>query len=334
MASANPVIQVQGLVKQFGALTAVDDVSFEVQPGEVFGILGPNGAGKTTTLECIEGLTDPTAGRTLVLGMETHRETDLVKQRIGVQLQASAYFDYLTLRKILRLFGRFYSRRIPPDDLLAKVELMDKADSTVAKLSGGQKQRFTIAATLVNNPEVVFLDEPTTGLDPQARHNLWEFIRSIHDEGRTVVLTTHYMEEAGALCQRVAIMDRAKIVALDTPANLVRGLPVPYKLRVVLDGDGPVRAGLPGPGRRGGRGRRGRRRLHGAIVRRQPYGARSAGAGRPDRAAALPPGGAERELGGRVPYPHRPDAQRVAQSPSSKPRRRGRPCSEPLSSPT
>jgi ABC-2 type transport system ATP-binding protein len=242
MASANPAIQVQGLVKQFGALTAVDDVSFEVQPGEVFGILGPNGAGKTTTLECIEGLVDSTAGRTLVLGMETHRETDLVKQRIGVQLQASAYFDYLTLREILRLFGRFYDRRIPPDDLLAQVGLMEKADSTVAKLSGGQKQRFTIAATLVNDPEVVFLDEPTMGLDPQARHNLWEFIRSIHHEGRTVVLTTHYMEEAEALCQRVAIMDRGKIVALDTPANLVRGLPVPYKVKVVLDGDGPVPA--------------------------------------------------------------------------------------------
>ena len=242
MANETPVIQVQGLVKRFGALTAVDDVSFEVHRGEVFGILGPNGAGKTTTLECIEGLLSPTAGHTTVLGIDIHREPERVKQRIGVQLQASAYFDYLTLREILRLFGRFYRRRLPPDGLLEKVELLEKADTTVGKLSGGQKQRFTIAATLVNDPGLVFLDEPTTGLDPQARHNLWEFIQAIHAEGRTVVLTTHYMEEAEHLCQRVAIMDRAKIVALDTPANLVRKLPVPYRVKVALDDGGSVPA--------------------------------------------------------------------------------------------
>ena len=200
-------IQVEALVKRYGTLTAVDDVSFSVHEGEVFGILGPNGAGKTTTLEIIEGLQQPTAGRTLVMGMDSQREAAQVKERIGVQLQASAYFEYLTLTEILDLFGRFYPRRLPPGELLEKVDLTDKANTTVSKLSGGQKQRFTIAATLVNDPEVVFLDEPTTGLDPQARRNLWDFIQEIRGEGRTVVLTTHYMEEAQLLCQRVAIMD-------------------------------------------------------------------------------------------------------------------------------
>jgi ABC-2 type transport system ATP-binding protein len=156
-----------------------------------------------------------------------------VKERIGVQLQASAYFDYLTLTEILEIFGRFYRRRLPPRELLARVGLEDKASSTVSRLSGGQKQRFTLAATLVNDPEVVFLDEPTTGLDPQARRHLWETIQGMHREGRTVVLTTHYMEEAQVLCQRVAIMDLGRIVALDTPTNLVRRLPVPYRVRLV-----------------------------------------------------------------------------------------------------
>ncbi|MBI4312586.1 MAG: ABC transporter ATP-binding protein [Chloroflexi bacterium] len=232
----NEAIQVEGLVKKFGSFAAVDGISFEVHKGEIFGILGPNGAGKTTTLEIIEGLQQPTAGRTLVLGMDTLKEQEKIKERIGVQLQASAYFEYLTLTEILNLFGRFYPRRMAPSDLLAKVGLSDKANSTVGKLSGGQKQRFTIAAALVNDPEVVFLDEPTTGLDPQARRNLWEFIQTIHKEGRTIVLTTHYMEEAQLLCQRVAIMDRAKIIALDSPGNMVRGLPVPYEVKVIVDG--------------------------------------------------------------------------------------------------
>ncbi|MBI2170755.1 MAG: ABC transporter ATP-binding protein [Chloroflexi bacterium] len=233
-------IQVEGLVKKFGAFTAVDSVSFTVRQGEVFGILGPNGAGKTTAMEIIEGIQEPTAGRTLVLGTDTHREQEKVKERIGVQLQASAYFEYLTLTEILNLFGRFYPRHLPPMELLAKVGLMEKAKATVGKLSGGQKQRFTIAAALVNDPEVVFLDEPTTGLDPQARRNLWEFVQAIHKEGRTIVLTTHYMEEAQLLCQRVAIMDRAKIIALDTPNSLVRRLPVPYEVKVMAEGPLPT----------------------------------------------------------------------------------------------
>ncbi len=232
-------IEVENLVKRFGNFIAVNGVSFGVHQGEIFGILGPNGAGKTTTLEIIEGLQEPTAGRTLVMGLDTHKERERLKERIGVQLQASAYFEYLTLNEILDLFGRFYPKHLPPGDLLAKVGLTDKAKSTVGKLSGGQKQRFTIAAALVNDPEVVFLDEPTTGLDPQARRNLWDFIQSIHHEGRTIVLTTHYMEEAQLLCQRVAIMDRGKIIALDTPNNLVRALPVPYEVKATANGPLP-----------------------------------------------------------------------------------------------
>ena len=228
----NSVIQVDNLSKRYGDLQAVDDISFAVKRGEVFGILGPNGAGKTTTLECIEGLIEPTSGKTVVLGFDTQRETQQVKERIGVQLQASAYFDYLTLKEILDLFGMFYNRRVQPLELLEQVNLADRANTTVNKLSGGQQQRFTIAATLVNDPEVVFLDEPTTGLDPRARRGLWEFVQSINEAGRTVVLTTHYMEEAEYLCDRIAIMDNGKIVALDTPDNLVRSLPVPYQIKV------------------------------------------------------------------------------------------------------
>ena len=156
-----------------------------------------------------------------------------------MQLQASAYFEYLTLREILHLFGSFYPHRLQPQELLEKVDLADRANTTVGKLSGGQKQRFTIAATLVNDPELVFLDEPTTGLDPQARRNLWDVIQAIQEEGPTVVLTTHYMEEGEILCQRVAIMDHGKIVALDTPANLVRALPVPYEVKVMANGHLP-----------------------------------------------------------------------------------------------
>ena len=230
------VISVEGLSKRYGELRAVDGVSFGVKRGEIFGILGPNGAGKTTTLECIEGLVKPTAGKTAVLGIDTQSQPETVKERIGVQLQASAYFDNLTLKEILDLFGMFYRRRVEPIALLERVNLADRANTTVAKLSGGQKQRFTIAATLVNDPDVVFLDEPTTGLDPQARRSLWEFVQEMNADGRTVVLTTHYMEEAEFLCDRIAIMNGGKIVALDTPANLVRSLPVPYEIKIRIDG--------------------------------------------------------------------------------------------------
>ena len=235
MSEPDDVIRVESLTRKFGDLVAVDDISFSVRRGEVFGILGPNGAGKTTTLECIEGLQRPTAGEINVLGIDVLREPKRVKERIGVQLQASAYFDYLTLTEILRLFGLFYGRRAPAAELLARVGLEDKANTTVEKLSGGQKQRFAIAATLVNDPEIVFLDEPSAGLDPQARRNLWDFVQSINLRGHTVVLTTHSMEEAEFLCSRVAIMDRGRIVAMDTPRDLVRALPVPYEVRVETD---------------------------------------------------------------------------------------------------
>ena len=227
------MIQVTGLVKKFGSLTAVDDISFSVHRGEIFGMLGPNGAGKTTTLEIIEGLQRPTAGKTVVFGVDTFHNPTEVKERIGVQLQSSAYFEYLTLEEILSLFGSFYRRRISPRELLDAVGLLDKSRTTLKKLSGGQKHRFTVAATLVNDPELVILDEPTTGLDPQARRNLWELIRQIHAEGKTVVLTTHYMDEAQVLCDRVAIMDLGRIVALDTPLNLLDKLGSPYLLKLV-----------------------------------------------------------------------------------------------------
>jgi ABC-2 type transport system ATP-binding protein len=245
---SDAVIQVQGLVKRFGALTAVDGVSFAVERGEIFGILGPNGAGKTTMLECIEGLQKADAGNALVLGMNALEHPEKVKDRVGVQLQASAYFERLTLTEILKLFGKMYSRRVEPEKLLEKVELSDKANAVVKVLSGGQKQRFTLAASLVNDPEVVFLDEPTTGLDPQARRNVWELIERMHDEGRTIVLTTHYMEEAQHLCGRVAVMDAGAIVALDSPSELIKKLPIPFHIRLSTSVPVPMEelAGLPG----------------------------------------------------------------------------------------
>jgi len=227
-------IRVEGLVKRFGALNAVDEVSFTVEPGEVFGILGPNGAGKTTTLEIIEGLQKPTQGRVTVLGLDVLRHPAQVKARIGVQLQSSAYFEYLNLREILALLGTFYPKRLPPDDLLERVGLLDRATSRVSQLSGGQRQRFTVAASLINDPELVILDEPTSGLDPQSRRNLWALIRQVHQQGTTIVLTTHYMEEAQALCQRLAIMDRGRLVAIDTPQNLINQLQATYTVKLVV----------------------------------------------------------------------------------------------------
>ena len=232
---ANDLITVESLTKRYGGVLAVDGVSFTVREGEIFGILGPNGAGKTTTLECIEGVIAPTSGAITVLGMDAARDSDKIKRRVGVHLQASAYFDYLTLREILDLFARVYGCAPSADSLLESVGLRDRAGVSVAKLSGGQRQRFAIAAALVNDPEVLFLDEPTAGLDPQARRGLWDFVRSLRQRGRGVVMTTHYIEEAQALCDRVAIMDKGRIAALDTPANLIRALPSPHRVTVGLD---------------------------------------------------------------------------------------------------
>ena len=224
------VIEVKNLVKKFpssdkkGELKAVNNISFTVGQGEIFGLLGPNGAGKTTTLEIIEGLQEPSSGQTFIKGIDTHRELVKVKEFIGIQLQSSAYYEYLRLGEILALFGRIYQKSLEPDRLLNIVGLQDKKQSLIKHLSGGQQQRFSICASLVNDPEIVFLDEPTTGLDPQARRLMWEFIKKINKEGKTIVLTTHYMEEAQYLCRRVGIMDEGKIVAMDTPRNLINNL--------------------------------------------------------------------------------------------------------------
>ena len=228
-------IRVEGLVKRYGSFTAVDQVSFTVNRGEIFGILGPNGAGKTTTLEVIEGLLAPTEGEVTVLGLDVRKHRNEVKARIGVQLQSSAYFDYLSLKEILYLLGSFYPKRIQPQTLLEQVGLLDKSGSYVKHLSGGQVQRFTVAASLINDPELIILDEPTTGLDPQARRNIWGLIREIHQRGVTVVLTTHYMEEAEELCDRLAIMDGGALKAGDTPRNLVGRLQAAYTVKLAMD---------------------------------------------------------------------------------------------------
>ena len=230
-----PAVQVENLVKRFGSFTAVDGVSFAVERGEVFGILGPNGAGKTTTLEIIESLQKPTEGRVSVLGLEVQSNAAEVKARIGVQLQASAYYGYLNLKEILSLLGSFYPSKVTPESLLDQVGLADKIGSRIAELSGGQQQRFAVAASLVNNPEVVILDEPTTGLDPQARRNLWGLIREVNQRGVTVLLTTHYMDEAEMLCNRLAIMDHGQILALDTPRNLINQLEASYTVKLTME---------------------------------------------------------------------------------------------------
>lgn len=225
-----PAVAVRNLVKTYphpdgGTFNAVDGLSFEVGTGEVLGILGPNGAGKSTTLEIIEGLQAPTSGSTAVFGLDSQADNAAMKTRIGVQLQASSYFEYLTLEELLELFGSFYPKAVPAAELLDKVGLLGKRKALVGQLSGGQAQRFSIVAAMVNDPDIVFLDEPTTGLDPQARRNLWELIRSINEiDRKTVVLTTHYMEEAEELSHRVAIIDAGQIQALDTPVGLIGNL--------------------------------------------------------------------------------------------------------------
>ncbi len=223
-------VEVRNLVKVYprpggGVLRALDGISFEVAAGEFFGFLGPNGAGKTTALEIIEGIRKPTSGEVRVLGVDPRRELDKVKRIIGVQLQAASYFSLLTIEEILDLFGSFYPKRRSPAELLETVGLLDKQKAYVRQLSGGQQRRFSVAAALVNDPEVIFLDEPTTGLDPQMRHSLWELLQRLNqEEGRTIVLTTHYMEEAELLAKRVAIIDHGQIRAIDTPRALIAGL--------------------------------------------------------------------------------------------------------------
>jgi len=219
------LLEVKDLRKTYAdGFEAVKGVSFSVQKGEVFGILGPNGAGKTTTLEMIETLRPITGGSVMLDGLDVQRKPYEVKERIGIQLQSSAFFPNLKLVELLRLFNDLYAESTDPMELLREVDLVDKAGALAKELSGGQRQRFSIATTLVNKPVAVFLDEPTTGLDPQARRNLWDLVKQIQKKGTTVILTTHYMEEAQILCDRVAIMDEGKIIAIDTPEKLINQL--------------------------------------------------------------------------------------------------------------
>ena len=217
-------IVVRDLRRTYGDVRAVDGISFEVAEGEIFGLVGPNGAGKTTTIECLEGLRQPTSGHVRVLGMDPATERRVIAERIGVQLQDSALPPRLHVEEALALFGSLYQRCANVDDLLDRLSLTEKRTTPIAKLSGGQKQRVFIALALVNRPEMVFLDELTTGLDPQARHSMWDLVLQIRDRGCTVVLTTHFMEEAERLCDRVMIIDRGRIVALDTPEALIGSL--------------------------------------------------------------------------------------------------------------
>lgn len=229
------VIDVVDLTKSYDGRAVVDGVSFTVGRGEFFGLLGPNGAGKTTVLEIVEGLRRADGGSVSLLGRSPWpRDLELCR-RIGVQLQASSFFDRLTAREQLRTFAELYGEDVSvADRLLDDVGLTDQADTRTEDLSGGQKQRLSIACTLVNEPEVVFLDEPTAALDPQARRNLWDLLRSIREQGRTIVLTTHHMDEAETLCDRVAIIDRGRLLAIDTPMALVRALDAP--VRIAIDG--------------------------------------------------------------------------------------------------
>ena len=218
---ANTIISVKNLVKNYGNFQAVKGISFNVNEGEIFGLLGPNGAGKSTTLEIIETLREKTSGEVFVNGVDLDKQPDEIKKMIGVQLQTSGYYPNLKLVELITMFNGLYNRNADPIALLEMVNLKDKAKSKVKELSGGQRQRFSVATTLINDPKIVFLDEPTTGLDPQARRNLWDLIRNIRDKGTTVIMTTHYMDEAEVLCDRVAIIDAGKIISEGTPDKLI-----------------------------------------------------------------------------------------------------------------
>ncbi len=215
------IITVDNLRKSYGEFEAVKGISFQVKQGEIFGLLGPNGAGKSTTLEIMETLRSKTSGQVSIGGFDLDKNPDEIKKIIGVQLQTSGFYPALKLFELIELFAGLYNKKIDPMALLKKVNLEDKAKSIYKSLSGGQKQRFSIATTLINDPQIVFLDEPTTGLDPQARRNLWDLILDIRSQGTTVIITTHYMDEAEVLCDRVAIMDAGLIVSLDQPGKLI-----------------------------------------------------------------------------------------------------------------
>jgi len=221
---ANTIISVTDLTKTYGDFEAVKGISFEVYEGEIFGLLGPNGAGKSSTLEIIETLREKTSGKVLVNGIDLDNDPNGIKKIIGVQLQTSGFYPSLTLVELIRMFAGLYQEPVDAMALLKTVNLEDKAKSKFKELSGGQKQRFSIATTLINKPKIIFLDEPTTGLDPQARRNLWDLILDIRSKGTTVIITTHYMDEAEVLCDRVAIIDSGKIIAIDSPDQLIDNL--------------------------------------------------------------------------------------------------------------
>lgn len=215
------IISVKNLVKNYGNFEAVKNISFDVYKEEIFGLLGQNGAGKSTTLEIIETLREKTSGKVMVNGFDLDTQPGEIKKIIGVQLQTSGFYPNLKLVELLDLFGGLYNREVKPMELLALVNLEEKYKSKYKELSGGQKQRFSIATTLINDPQIIFLDEPTTGLDPQARRNLWQLIKDIRDKGTTVIITTHYMDEAEYLCDRVAIMESGRIISMDSPDKLI-----------------------------------------------------------------------------------------------------------------
>lgn len=243
--SANPIIQLRNVTKRYRDFVAVNGIDLDVQAGEIFGILGPNGAGKTTTLEMIEGLRTPDDGSITVNGFDAVQQVDEVRKIIGVQLQSTALFPFLSAQELLELFGHFYGIANPAaraSELLASVNLTEKAGSRMEQLSGGQQQRLSIALALVNTPVVTFLDEPTTGLDPHARRSLWQNIMDVRGSGTTVVLTTHYMDEAERLCDRIAIMDGGKVIACDTPAELIRQLPQDAVVKATTEGSFPWEA--------------------------------------------------------------------------------------------
>ena len=218
------IVEVQDLHKHYGTFEAVKGISFQVKKGEIFGLLGPNGAGKSTTLEIMETLRDKSGGTVLIDGLDIDKDKDQIKMIIGVQLQTSGFYPGLTLLELIRLFSGLYQIETDAMELLRKVNLEDKTQAKYKEMSGGQKQRFAIATTLINHPKLIFLDEPSTGLDPQARRNLWDMIKGIRDTGTTVIITTHYMDEAEYLCDRVAIMDAGRIIALDSPDALIDDL--------------------------------------------------------------------------------------------------------------
>lgn len=218
------MIEVRDLVKKYGSFVAVNHIGFTVEKGEIFGLLGPNGAGKSTTLEMMVGLRKPDEGTAIIGGFDISREIKKVKEVIGIQLQSTTLFELLTVEEILKMYASFYQKNVSIPDLIEEMVLTEKTKSRIKTLSGGQKQRLAIALALVHDPWIIFLDEPTTGLDPQARRTLWDIVLKLKEKGKTTVLTTHYMDEAHILCDRIAIMDQGNLIALDTPSNLVKSL--------------------------------------------------------------------------------------------------------------